>query len=70
MGIKNSDIMESIEGICNAVNPKLYTQEELDKATQAEREACASVCEAMLFEKWTDADRQKLCAEAIRKRGE
>ncbi len=37
MPIKNSDIMQSMEDIYNAVNPKLYTQEELDKAVKAER---------------------------------
>lgn len=47
----------------------VYTQAEVDKLVKDEREACALVCEDMLFEKWTDSDRQILCAEAIRKRG-
>ena len=47
----------------------MYTKKEYDKAVQDEREACASTCEDMLFEQWTEADKQVLCAEAIRKRG-
>ena len=66
--MKRYNIMDEVESLTG--NMVYYSEaiEAIEKAVKAEREACAAVCEEMLFEKWTDVDRQVLCAEAIRNR--
>lgn len=66
MPIKNSDIMQSMEDIYNAVNPKLYTQEELDKAVEAKKEECAKICEELDIDYDCGVSENYQCAEAIR----
>ena len=50
---------------------RFYTQEELDKAVQGERDVCAELCFAIRGRQLDDAysDALEDCAEAIRKRG-
>ena len=56
-------------GNCKDGKIKVYTEAELKEAVQAEREACAVVCEKLFID--VDGEWQgDQYAEAIRKRGE
>ncbi len=59
-------------GDCKGGKIIFYTQEEFDKAVQAEREACAELCLAHEGKNLEETYHEALedCAEAIRKRGE
>ncbi len=51
-----------LAAFCNGETNK-YTQDELDKAVETEKEECAKVCENRLYKYWDE------CAKAIRARG-
>jgi hypothetical protein len=48
----------------------LKAQEELKKAVEAEREACAKACEELRNTEWVSIEAAGECADAIRARGE
>jgi hypothetical protein len=63
--------VKSIEALRNVREMKtiMTKEEEIRKAVEAEREACANICETLELPDWPDKVRQPL-AQAIRTRGQ
>jgi hypothetical protein len=65
MGVKSREALKNVREMKTIVTK----DEEIRKAVEAEREACANICETLELPDWPDKVRQPL-AQAIRARGQ
>ena len=65
MGVKSREALRNVR----EMKTIMTKEEEIRKAVEAEREACATICETLELPEWPDKVRQPL-AQAIRARHE
>jgi hypothetical protein len=65
MGVKSREALRNVR----EMKTIMTKEEEIRKAVEAEREACANICETLELPEWPDKVRQPL-AQAIRTRGQ